>query len=58
MINKLIGLIKEDKGATVVEYAVLISLIIGACAIIIFTIGTKISSQLNAFNTQFSNYAK
>jgi Flp pilus assembly pilin Flp len=58
MIKKLIELIKEDSGATVVEYAVLVSLIISACAIVIFYIGTKISSQLDSFSTQFSNYAK
>ena len=58
MIKKLIRLIKEDRGATVIEYAVLASVIIAACAIVIFAIGTKISSQLDGFNTQFTNYTK
>jgi len=58
MIKKLIELIKEDRGATVIEYAVLASLIIAACAVVIFAIGSKISSQLDGFKTNLDNYTK
>ncbi|MDA3971063.1 MAG: Flp family type IVb pilin [Desulfobulbaceae bacterium] len=47
--------IKDEEGATVIEYAVLIALIIAACIVIVGAIGQKIDGAFNNFGTKFEN---
>jgi pilus assembly protein Flp/PilA len=43
--------IKDEEGATAVEYGVLIALIIALCIVVIQVIGTKINSAFEKVNT-------
>lgn len=47
---EIMAFIRDEEGATAVEYGVLIALIIAVCIVVIQTIGTKI-------NTAFSKVA-
>lgn len=42
--------LKDEEGATAVEYGVLIALIIAVCIIVISVIGTKIESAFEKVN--------
>ena len=53
-MSKLMKLFKEEGGATAVEYGVLVALIIAACVIVIFAVGTKISSAFQKVNAQLT----
>lgn len=44
----------HDEGASSVEYAVLISLIIAVCIAVILVIGTKTNTLYEFLNTSFS----
>jgi pilus assembly protein Flp/PilA len=52
MMSKLIKLFKEEEGATAVEYGVMVALIIAACVVVVYYIGTKISSAFEKVNGQ------
>ena len=54
MMSKLIKLFKAEEGATAVEYGVLVALIIAACVVIIYAVGTKISSAFQKVNAQLT----
>ncbi|HQP25986.1 MAG TPA: Flp family type IVb pilin [Smithellaceae bacterium] len=49
-MKKLIGFFKDEKGATAVEYGLMVAAIAGAILVIVFTLGDNIS-------TLFSNVA-
>ena len=51
MKNTFMRLVREEDGATAVEYGVLVALIIAVCIIVIAAIGKKI-------DTAFNNVAK
>jgi Flp pilus assembly pilin Flp len=51
----LMRLIREDGGATLVEYAVLLGLIMLVSFAVISTLGTSISGIFNTTNASFSN---
>jgi pilus assembly protein Flp/PilA len=43
--------IKDEEGATAVEYGVLVALIIAVCILVIQVIGTKINTAFEKVNT-------
>lgn len=47
LAGKFMQFVKEEEGATAVEYGVLIALIIAVCIVVIQILGNKIN---NAFN--------
>ena len=47
LAGKFMKFVKEEEGATAVEYGVLIALIIAVCIVVIQILGNKIN---NAFN--------
>lgn len=49
-IKQVRKFISDEKGATVVEYGVLIALVIAACIAIIFILGGQISEGFRAFS--------
>lgn len=54
MRGMLHRLFRDEEGATVVEYAVLIALIIAAIIVIIAVLGGKIRDGLESFNETFT----
>ncbi|HET7812870.1 MAG TPA: Flp family type IVb pilin [Candidatus Baltobacteraceae bacterium] len=48
MLNRVIQTLKDDGGATMVEYAIMVSLIAAICITVVTTLGKETS---NAFST-------
>ena len=48
-------LLKDENGASVVEYGVLIALIIAVCIVAIILLGDKVNLGFESFDTEFSN---
>jgi Flp pilus assembly pilin Flp len=44
----------EEEGASVVEYAVLVVLIIAVCVVVIGVVGSKTHNSFEDFNTSFN----
>lgn len=51
LAGRFMKFVKEEEGATAVEYGVLIALIIAVCIIVIQVIGTKINDAFEKVNT-------
>ncbi|MHB1798750.1 MAG: Flp family type IVb pilin [Vulcanimicrobiaceae bacterium] len=51
MIKALRSMLRDDAGATMVEYGILVALIAAVCITVIFTLGGKVSSAFTAVNT-------
>lgn len=52
MTNTLMTFIKDEEGATAVEYGVMIALIIAVAVATITTLGTKVDNAFNAISTK------
>jgi len=48
MITMLMNLVRDDEGATMVEYGIMVALIAAICITVITTLGQNVS---NAFST-------
>jgi pilus assembly protein Flp/PilA len=46
MLKNFIALLRDDEGATLVEYTLIIALVAAACIIVITTLGTTIKNEL------------
>jgi len=55
MRNRLRRLFGNEKGATVVEYAVILALIIAGMIVIIWSLGTQIQQGVENFNEAFED---
>lgn len=49
---------KDEEGASVVEYGVLIALIIGVCIIIIISLGVKVEKAYTDFEQKYDAAVK
>jgi pilus assembly protein Flp/PilA len=47
-------LVRDEEGATAVEYGVLIALIIAVCIVVVQVIGTKINDAFQLVNAQLN----
>lgn len=54
MKNWIKRFLKDEEGATAVEYGVLVALIIAACVIIIATLGSQINAAFNKVSTNLT----
>ncbi len=52
MINNIINLIKDEEGATIAEYALLLGLILVAVVTVVTAFGTNISSAVSKGSAQ------
>lgn len=50
MLTNLINVLRDDEGATLVEYGLLVSLIAVACMVIIGTLGQKIKTMFTGIS--------
>ena len=55
--ERTIGLIRDEEGASAIEYALLVALIALGIAGALTTFATKISSLFNAAGTKLDQYA-
>lgn len=55
MKNWIKRFMKEEEGATAVEYGVLVALIIAACVVIIAVLGSQINAAFQAVSTELTN---
>jgi pilus assembly protein Flp/PilA len=53
MKQLIVNLARQDEGASAVEYAVLIAMIIAICIAVIAAIGTKTNGLYEILNTTF-----
>jgi pilus assembly protein Flp/PilA len=47
MLNIVKGVLRDDEGATMVEYAIMVALIAAVCIAVVTTLGTQVSSAFN-----------
>jgi len=50
-LKRMQGFLKDEEGATAVEYGVLVALIIAICVAVILSIGQKILAGFNLVDT-------
>jgi pilus assembly protein Flp/PilA len=50
MLNILQALLRDDEGATMVEYGIMVALIAAVCIIIIGTLGQNVSNTFSSVN--------
>lgn len=55
MINTLVSLVRDDEGATMVEYGIMVALIAAVSIGIIATLGHTVSGAFNNVNTSMNN---
>lgn len=53
LINALWNVVKDDEGATMVEYAIMVSLIAAICFAVVTTLGQKVSNEFSSVNASF-----
>jgi len=53
MTTTLKNILRDDDGATMVEYAIMVSLIAAICITVVTTLGQKVSNAFSTVNTSF-----
>lgn len=53
MTRLLAQLLKDEDGATMVEYAIMVSLIAAICVGVVTTLGQSVSNEFSTVNTSF-----
>ncbi len=53
LIQALRDVLENDEGATMVEYAIMVSLIAAICFTVVSTLGQKVSNEFSTVNTSF-----
>ena len=51
-MNALARLIRDDSGATMVEYAIMLGLIAAVCSVVVAALGSTTGSEFSSFNSQ------
>jgi pilus assembly protein Flp/PilA len=46
MLKKFVSMLRDDEGATLVEYGLIVALVAAACIVVITALGSAISSSL------------
>jgi pilus assembly protein Flp/PilA len=54
-MNSIMKFVRDEEGATMVEYALMIALIAVACMLTITTLGTTVNAMFQAINTAIAN---
>jgi pilus assembly protein Flp/PilA len=55
MFNTLISLVRDEEGATMVEYGIMVALIAAVCIGIVAALGGQDSTAFNNFNSSMAN---
>lgn len=51
MLNRVLALLSDDEGATMVEYGIMVALIAAVCILVVTTLGTKVQSTFSTVNS-------
>ncbi len=51
-MKTLVSLLRDDSGATMVEYGIMVALIAAVCIVLVMTLGQNVSNAFNSVNTQ------
>jgi len=51
MFKNMIAMLRNDDGATMVEYGIMVALIAAVCIVLITTLGGHVSSAFSTVNT-------
>ena len=51
MITTLSNVIRDDEGATMVEYGIMVALIAAICIVVVTTLGQSVSNAFSTVNT-------
>jgi pilus assembly protein Flp/PilA len=51
MLKHMLALVRNDDGATMVEYGIMVALIAAVCIVLISTLGKNVSNAFNSVNT-------
>lgn len=51
MVNKLMAFWKDEKGATAVEYGIMVAAIAAVIVTVVFVVGGKVDNAFEAVNT-------
>jgi pilus assembly protein Flp/PilA len=50
MIKNMLAMLRDDEGASMVEYGIMIALVAAVCIVLISTLGKSVSSQFQSVN--------
>jgi pilus assembly protein Flp/PilA len=50
MLKNMIAMLRNDDGATMVEYGIMVALIAAVCIVLIATLGGKVSTAFQSVN--------
>jgi Flp pilus assembly pilin Flp len=53
LIQAIRGVLRDEKGATMVEYAIMVSFIAAICVAVVSSIGKATSNEFSSLNTSF-----
>lgn len=51
MLSTLRAVLRDDEGATMVEYGIMVALIAAVCILVVKAIGTKVSGAFNSVSS-------
>lgn len=50
MLKNMLAMLRNDDGATMVEYGIMVALIAAVCIVLITTLGSKVSGAFSTVN--------
>jgi len=50
MFKNVVAMLRDDQGATMVEYGIMVALIAAVCIVLVTTLGQKVSNAFNSVN--------
>lgn len=53
MFNTLVSMIRDDEGATMVEYGIMVALIAAVCIAVVTTLGQNVNNAFSNVNASF-----
>jgi pilus assembly protein Flp/PilA len=53
LIRTILHVLDNDEGATMVEYAIMVSLICAVCVAVVTTLGKSVSNEFSTMNSSF-----
>ena len=51
MIKHMLAMLRDDEGATMVEYGIMVALIAAVCIVLVTTLGKNVSNAFSSVNS-------
>ena len=51
MIKHMLAMLRDDEGATMVEYGIMVALIAAVCIVLVMTLGQSVSNSFSSVNS-------